>query len=95
MERGVARLLGKLAHGSPSERFLYVCSGTCAGQVHSCWTRRAKIGLSGISSALLQALQAAPSLRLEARFAGRAKDGGPACATVPLLGGWRVVASGA
>jgi hypothetical protein len=30
--------------------------------------------------------------RLEARFNGTARDGGPACATVPLLdGGWRTV----
>jgi hypothetical protein len=40
--------------------------------------------------------QAKKGAMLEARIAGTAKDGGPACATVPLLGGgWRVAGTAA
>lgn len=89
-KRGVdaPRLLGSIAQGPPNQRFVYVCSGTCAGAAFSPVTRRAKVPLAGITNALVS--QAANSGVLEARIAGRARDGGPACATVPLLdGGWR------
>ena len=47
--------------------------------------------LAGISWPLIEEALAAPDAALEARIAGTAKDGGPACATVPLLeGGWRI-----
>ena|SRR5688572_6062780 len=84
---GGLRFLGKHVQGPPSARFVYICSGSLAGDVGSCWTRRAKIPLSGITSAMVRT-----GRMLEARIAGRAGDGGPACATVPLLGGgWRSV----
>lgn len=82
---GRPRFLGKLVQGPPTARFVYVCSGTMAGDAQSCWTRRAKVPLAGIGEELLRS-----GRRLEARIQGRARDGGPACATVPLLGGgWR------
>jgi hypothetical protein len=84
------RLLGNVVQGRPGERFLYVCSGTCAGDARSPWTRRAKVPLGGITAALVKLASAGGVL--EVRIAGRAKDGGPACATVPLLApGWRLV----
>jgi hypothetical protein len=30
---------------------------------------------------------------IETQIAGRGRDGGPACATVPLVGGWRIATS--
>ena len=88
---GAPRFLGPFIHGLPSARFLYICSGTCAGQIESCWTRRAKIPLSGITWELVEEACRTAGSRLEARIAGRAKDGGPCCATVPLLDdGWRL-----
>lgn len=82
------RLLGRFAQGPPAARFVYVCSGTSAGDIASAWTRRAKIPLAGITNELIARARGA---RLEARISGTAKDGGPACATVPLLGGgWLV-----
>lgn len=84
--------LGPFTQGPVSARFVYVNSGTCAGQFESCWTRRAKVPLSGIERALVEEALRSEASALEARFAGRGRDGGPACATVPLLdGGWRVV----
>ncbi|MFN3325398.1 MAG: DUF5990 family protein [Bryobacteraceae bacterium] len=87
----VPRFSGPLVQGRFPGQFVYVCSGTCAGQDDSCWTRRAKVPLSGIRWGLVEKAQGQPGARLEARFAGQAKDGGPACATIrPLNGGWRL-----
>lgn len=79
------RILGRVAQGPPSGRFLYVCSGTLSGDATACWTRRAKLPFATITRALVQ--RASQGGRLVARIDGKAKDGGPACGTVPLLGG--------
>lgn len=84
------RITGEFTQGPPSGRFVYVNSGTLAGQTNSCWTRRAKVPLTSIGNALLQSALA-DGLVLEARISGKAPDGGPACATVPLLAGWAPV----
>ena len=88
------RLTGGFAQGSPGSRFVYVNSGTMAGQAESCWTRRAKVPLTGISPTLLRSALAKNGRILEARISGRARDGGPACATVPLLAAWTVADRG-
>jgi hypothetical protein len=86
------RFLGRFTHGPADKRFLYVCSGTSAGQPDSCWTRRAKIGLWTITPALVEAVRTGKAVGLEVRVNGTAGDGGPACATVPLLdSGWRLL----
>jgi hypothetical protein len=75
---GAPNFLGPFAQGPVGGRFAYVNSRG----------RRAKVPLSGITWSLIK--KAAGSV-IEARIAGTARDGGPACATVPLLGGgWRV-----
>jgi len=84
------RLTGGFAQGPPDSRFVYVNSGTMAGQADSCWTRRAKVPLTGISTTLLRSALAGNGRILGARISGRARDGGPACATVPLLAAWAV-----
>jgi hypothetical protein len=84
--------LGKFAQGARSARFVYVNSGRRAGQSDSCWDRRAKVLLAGIRPSLVKRALADENTVLEARIEGTAGDGGPACATVPLLeGGWRPV----
>jgi hypothetical protein len=81
--------LGEFAQGPRDSRFIYVNSGTSAGQHDSNWTRRAKLPLTKISAALVKRVLADPGSVLEARIEGVGRDGGPACATVPLLdGGW-------
>jgi Family of unknown function (DUF5990) len=83
---------GPFVQGPSDGRFIYVNSGTLAGQAHSCWTRRAKVFLKGISRELIEMSLAESNAVIEATIYGRAKDGGPACATVPLLdGGWKIV----
>ena len=92
---GSPRFSGEFAHGPAGGQFVYVNSGTLAGQVESCWTRRAKIGLQMLSWATLDKLVADPGSVLRARIAGLRRDGGPACASVPLLdGGWVIVRAG-
>jgi hypothetical protein len=85
-------LLGPYAQGPRGGRFIYLNTGARAAQTDSCWSRRAKISLQGITWTLIEQMIAAPASVLEARITGQAKDGGPACGTVPLLDGWRVVA---
>ncbi|HEV7590563.1 MAG TPA: DUF5990 family protein [Longimicrobium sp.] len=94
-EGGEPNLLGPFAHGPPADRFLYVNSGTSAGQPDSCWTRRAKLKTAGIGWALIEEVLGTPGAVLEARIRGAGRDGGPCCATVPLLdGGWHVARAG-
>ena len=65
--------------------------GAYAGQTDAPAGWRAKVGLEGISHELLVELKSRRSGVLEAQFAGTGRNGGAACATVPLLrGGWHV-----
>ena len=86
---GSPNVLGPYAQGKPDDRFIYLNSGTMAGQAESCFTRRAKIKTSAITWKLVkQAL--ADGARVATQIEGKARDGGPCCATVPLLGGWKI-----
>jgi len=62
-------------------RFVYIASGRQAGDCQTEGSRRIKVYLHDLPAAEAGAV-------LEATIAGRAADGGPACATVPLLSGW-------
>ena len=82
---------GPFVQGRPGNRFIYVNSGTYAGDQDSCWSRRAKVPLAGITRSLARNLQATPNARLEARILGTSRDGGPSCGSVlPLGSGWAV-----
>jgi hypothetical protein len=82
------RLTGPFAQGPPSARFVYVNSGTLAGQADSCWTRRAKVPLAGITWEAIDQILGRSGV-LEASIGGTGRDGGPACASVPLASAWR------
>jgi hypothetical protein len=85
------RLRGRAVQGRPGERFVYLCVGSYAGQPGAPASGRAKVSLEGINGELLDSVHAKRSAVLEARFAGTARDGGPARASVKLLGdGWHV-----
>lgn len=91
---GPPNLLGPFVYGPRGQRSIALMSGALAGQTDSCWTRGAKIKLQAITWDLIQQVEATPDGVLAARIAGKARDGGPACASVPLLDeGWRAVGS--
>jgi hypothetical protein len=86
--------LGPYVQGRRGSRFVYVNSGTYAGQTDTSCARRAKISLDGITKKMIDDLKKRSGGCLEARITGTARDGGPVCASVPLLDrGWRVTSS--
>jgi len=78
--RGV-RYLGPFVKNQGGRRFVYFRVGTSAGQHDSPWSRRGKVWFEDLPVDLAREA-AATGRRLEARFPGVAKDGGPSCATV-------------
>ena len=77
---GTPNFLGEYAQGTPTDRFVYLNSGTLAGHEGSAWTRRAKLKLAGIPADVFTAALAGGFI--EARVQGTMKDGGPICASV-------------
>lgn len=71
----------------PRRRFIYIRIGASAGDHAGPWSRRAKIDIHDIPTALL-----VPGAVLEVHLPGRGKDGSPACATVRPTVGWRAAA---
>jgi hypothetical protein len=89
---GSLRLGGEFVQGPAGGKFIYINSGTSAGQPSSPWTRRAKVGLKTLTWLMIQRAMSKGAC-LQVRIAGKSRDGGPACATVPLLdGGWAIAA---
>ena len=82
--------LGKYAQGPKDLRFIYVNSGSYAGQAGTCWDRRAKISLMSIVREQIEAVLARPGSILQAEFEGVGRDGGPTCASVKGVG-WKVM----
>lgn len=81
--------LGKFSQGPKDSRFLYVNSGTSAGQMDSCWTRRAKLSLMAIGREQIEQVLTDRDKLMEAVMPGVGRDGGPTCASVKGLE-WRV-----
>lgn len=84
------RFTGPFAQGPASGRFVYICSGSRAGQIGSCWSRRAKVPLSSLTEEMVARAMVEGKI-LEGDIQGVAKDGGPTCASVKLLNGWHLV----
>jgi hypothetical protein len=83
------RFLGEFVRREgPTRRFVYIAIGAQAGDSSSLWDRRAKIDIHDLPAELLE--KALAGSVVEAHLPGRAKDGGPACATLRPLGSWKV-----
>jgi hypothetical protein len=82
----MSALGGPFVQGPPRQRFVYIDIGTCAGQADSCWSRRLKIPIDGITATMIGRRGV-----LETRVPGTARDGGPNCATVKDFEGWKRV----
>ena len=89
---GLPNFLGEFTQGPPAARFVYVNSGHMAGQMGTCWSRRAKIPLAAITKAQIEQAIKTDGV-LVADYEGTGRDGGPTCASVRLDGdGWRIEA---
>jgi hypothetical protein len=88
---GSPDLRGPAVQGPRNGRFVYLNSGVRAGQVGSAFDRRAKVSLEGLRAVLSKGGAEHNSQGAVASIAGTGRDGGPACASVSLLGGgWRL-----
>lgn len=86
---GEPNFLGKYAQGPKDQRFVYVNSGSYAGQHGVCWDRRAKLSLMSITEEMIEEVLAVPGRRIETAMPGIGRDGGPTCASVKGLE-WKV-----
>lgn len=86
-------LVGSIAQGPASGRFVYLDIGTYAGQTETCWSRRLKIPLSGITWDMIDGLAGDSRTVLATRVPGTGRDGGPNCGTVKPFGGWKLVSA--
>ena len=84
--------LGPFVQGPTGERFVYLDIGTYAGQSGTCWSRRLKIPLRGITWEMVEEVTDGESI-LETHVAGTGKDGSPSCATPKPFAGWKLTAS--
>src|SRR5262249_21718274 len=64
----MAALAGPFVQGPRGGRFVYLDIGTCAGQTDSCWSRRLKVPLAGITMKMIAGGV------LEARVPGTGRD---------------------
>ncbi|MBX3747056.1 MAG: hypothetical protein KF833_17245 [Verrucomicrobiae bacterium] len=92
--------LGDYVHGKPDERFLYLSwrpRDWRSGQPERAsprWQRRMKIHLGTVTWEQIEEATQSGGV-LGATVEGTGKDGGPNCASVPLLGnGWEVERKG-
>lgn len=87
----VPNLLGPFVQGPAGARFLYIGVGAFAGQADTCWNRRLKVPLTGITAEIVRRVEKDPNLILETRVPGTGKDGGPNCATIKPFAGWKLM----
>ncbi|HVF30948.1 MAG TPA: DUF5990 family protein [Pyrinomonadaceae bacterium] len=89
LSSGSPNFLGKFAHGPKDQRFVYVNSGTYAGEHASCWGRRAKLSLMSITKKQIDDTVAG-NAAIVTMMPGVGRDGGPTCASVKGIE-WKVV----
>jgi hypothetical protein len=87
---GEPNFLGEYVQGPAQRRFIYVDVGRYAKQHDTEWARRMIIRLENLSWDVIKRATKAGK-RLEARIQGTGDDGGPSCATVEPIGGWKIV----
>lgn len=88
--KGPLNFLGKYTQGPKDSRFVYVNSGTYAGQHVTHWARRAKLSLMTITQKQVHEVIEKPSLVIATTMPGVGRDGGPICASVKGIE-WKVV----
>lgn len=92
LSSGKPNFLGKFAQGPKDARFIYVNSGSYAGQPGTQWNRRAKISLMKITNEQVREVLDTPGAKLEITIDGVGRDGGPVCASIPSARvNWRII----
>lgn len=76
-------LTGQYVQKDSKGQFIYLVWGRSAGDFTSAWQRRTKIYVQGLADLSAERLSSADAQAV-LLIAGTAKDGGPACATVPV-----------
>ena len=92
-KKGLPDFRGPVVQGPSGGRFVYIDIGTYAGQKNTPWSRRLKIPLTGLTWAQVERASRDEGAVLEARVAGAAADGSPACASVKNFAGWKAATS--
>ncbi len=82
--------LGPFAQSPRGYQFTYIDIGTFAGQKDSCWSRRLKIPLTGITPEMIRQSTSDSKMIIEALVPGSGKGGGPNCGTVKPFNGWKL-----
>jgi hypothetical protein len=82
LSSGEPNFLGYFAQGPKNARFVYVNSGTYAGQSETCWSRRAKISLMSITPEQIGEILELRNSKLEICIDGTGTDGGPVCGSI-------------
>jgi hypothetical protein len=90
LSSGSPNFLGAYAQGPKDARFIYVNSGTYAGDPNSAFGRRAKLSLMSVTKKQVEDVLASKTAKLETSFPGVGRDCGPTCASVKGLK-WEVV----
>ena len=88
---GMPTFIGPLVQGPPQKRFIYIDIGTYAGQTNTCWSRRLKVPLSGITWDMINQLPSDSDAVLETRVPGTGRDSGSNCGTVKPFAGWKLI----
>ncbi len=88
IENGAPNFLGPFAQGPKNARFIYVNSGTYAGDGTSCWSRRAKLSLMTITAEQVESVVSDGGFMFT-NIRGRGRDGGPVCASIKGLS-WEI-----
>ena len=78
----VPNFLGPFSQGPKSARFVYINSGTAAGQIDSCWSRRAKVPLMEITTGEVKSVLKKPGSRIERGSMALAETAGRSRASV-------------
>ena len=81
---------GRVVQGPRSQRFVYIGIGTFAGQADSCWSRRLKVPLTGVTWTMVDDAFADAEMVLETRVRSSGRDGSPSCATVKPFDRWKL-----
>ena len=85
-KENISTFKGPFIQGPSDNKFVYMDTGTCAGQQDSTWSRRLKIPIANIAWNRIRQLSPALQYILETKVPGTIKDGRSGCGTAKFSG---------